>query len=100
MCVWAADDIEIQHARQLDIIHVSALFSDKTRVFLALHGVPHAADFRRCSERHHASLCRIFSAAYWTALTILTYPVQRHRLPEIAQRISSSLGAGLCCKRA
>jgi len=44
--------------------------------------------------------CRTFSAAYWTALTILTYPVQRHRLPEIAQRISSSVGAALCCKSA
>jgi hypothetical protein len=44
MRVWAADDIEIQHAWQFDVIHVRALSSDKTRIFLALHGVTHAAD--------------------------------------------------------
>src|SRR5882672_7427995 len=35
---------------------------------------------------------RIFSAAYCTALTMFTYPVQRHRLPAIASRICCSLG--------
>ena len=35
---------------------------------------------------------RSFSAACCTALTMLTYPVQRQRFPEIASRISSSLG--------
>src|SRR4029077_9607206 len=34
----------------------------------------------------------IFSAACCTAFTMLRYPVQRHRLPEIAWRISCSLG--------
>ena len=45
MRIGAADDIEIQHAWQLDVIHVRALSPDKTRVFLALHGVTHATDF-------------------------------------------------------
>src|SRR5262249_61705868 len=36
----------------------------------------------------------ILLAAYCTALTMFWYPVQRQRLPEIPQRISSSLGCG------
>ena len=44
--------------------------------------------------------CRIFSAAYCTDLTMLTYPVQRHRLPEMARRISASSGWGFFFKRA
>src|SRR6478752_4933216 len=33
-------------------------------------------------------------AADWTALTMLWYPVQRHRLPSSPRRISSSEGLG------
>ena len=45
MRVGTADNIKIQHARQLDVIYVRALAPDKARVFLALDRVPHAADF-------------------------------------------------------
>ena len=42
----------------------------------------------------------IAAAACCTALTMFTYPVQRHRLPEMAQRISSSLGLGFFSRNA
>ena len=41
-----------------------------------------------------------FWEAYCTAFTIFWYPVQRQRLPEIPQRISSSLGLGFFCNKA
>src|SRR6185503_14637098 len=40
------------------------------------------------------------SAAYWMASTILLYPVQRQRLPEMACRISGSLGLGFLARKA
>src|SRR5262249_47503214 len=40
-----------------------------------------------------------FSAAYRMASTILLYPVQRHKLPEMPQRISSSVGLGFLLSR-
>ena len=42
----------------------------------------------------------MFAAAVRTALTIFMYPVQRQRLPESAQRISSSVGSGLASSSA
>ena len=41
----------------------------------------------------------ILAAAYSTALTMFTYPVQRQRFPEIASRISASLGFALACEQ-
>src|SRR6478735_7933379 len=49
---------------------------------------------------HYLPPCAIFLEAYCTAFTIFWYPVQRQRLPEMPQRISSSLGLGFFCNNA
>ena len=51
--VGAAHDVEIQHARKLEVVDVGALAPDEAGVLLALHRVSHAAHFGRGSERHH-----------------------------------------------
>ena len=97
--VRAAHDVHVQHPGQLDVVDVVALAADEARVFLALHGVTHAADFCIGPGSVHGAP-PIFWAACWTAFTILRYPVQRHRLPEIAWRISCSLGLRFCSSSA
>ena len=42
----AADDVHVEHPGQGDVVHVVALAADEAGVFLPLHGVAHAADFR------------------------------------------------------
>ena len=49
----AADDVQEQHARELDVVHVAALPADEPRVLLALDRVAHASDFGCRSRRHH-----------------------------------------------
>jgi hypothetical protein len=34
---WTPHDIQIEHAGQLDVVHVRALAADEARVFLALY---------------------------------------------------------------
>src|SRR6185436_658967 len=96
--VGAPHDVEVEHARELDVVHVGALAADEARVFLALDGMPHPSDLGRCLGRHQEPPWAIAVAACWTALTMFTYPVHRQRLPEMAWRISSSVGA-LCLPR-
>ena len=43
--VRAAHDVQVQHARELDVVDVVALAADEARILLALHRVAHAADF-------------------------------------------------------
>ena len=76
----AADDVQIEHARKLDVVHVVALAADEARVLLALHRVTHAAHFRRrlgCHgfsppRRYYADSCRSFAAACSIDLTMFT----------------------------
>ena len=58
------------------------------------------SDFGRGPWRHRAPSCRSFAAAYWMDFTMFTYPVHRQRLPEIAQRISPSVGLGVFLRNA
>src|SRR5207253_1496022 len=97
--VRAADDVEIEHAGQLDVVHVRAPAANEARVFLALERVAHSSDVGRRAGLHQAPPCSA-AAACWTALTMFTYPVQRQRLPEIARRMSSSLGFGCFSRKA
>jgi hypothetical protein len=48
----AADDVQIEHARQLDVVHVMALAAYESRILLALDRVAHASDFGGRSRRH------------------------------------------------
>jgi len=41
----APDDVEIQHARKLDVVDIGALAADEAWVLLPLDRMPHASDF-------------------------------------------------------
>ena len=43
--VGAADDVHVQHPRQLHVIEIMPFALNETRVFLALHAMSHTADF-------------------------------------------------------
>src|SRR5262249_11854664 len=85
--VRAAQDIHVEHARELDVVHVAATPAQEACVFLALDAVTHAVYRRLCWCRHAwltsapmlapagtgaASAPCIFLAAYWMDLTMLT----------------------------
>jgi hypothetical protein len=44
--IGTPDDIEIEHARELNVVHVGAPASDEARILFALDRMPHASDFR------------------------------------------------------
>ena len=48
----AADDVQVEHAGQLDVVHVAALPADEARIFLALDRMAHSSDVRCRSRRH------------------------------------------------
>src|SRR5262245_16384744 len=101
MGVGAADDFQVEHVGQHYVVNVGPLAAQEARVFLSLDRMAHAADFGgRSRRRHFSPPSRSFAAAYWYALTMLTYPVHRHRLPEMACRISSSVGLELLLRKA
>ena len=52
----AADDVQVEHARKLDVVHVAALPADEPRVLLALDGMTHPSDVGGGSRRHGSSL--------------------------------------------
>src|SRR6185437_6834656 len=83
--VGAAGDVHIEHAGQLDVVHIVAAAAQEAGVFLALDAMAHAA-YLGLRWRRHAWLTSaptaaatgavsapcIFFAAYWMDLTMLT----------------------------
>ena len=55
----APDDVQPEHPRQREVVDVVALALQEARVFLALHGVAHAADLGGCSRCHQSPLPRL-----------------------------------------
>src|SRR5580692_2430059 len=102
MRIRAAQDRTVQHARQADVVDKCALAADEPRVFLArdrdelavpgeVRGLGHGADpaADRPASDDSASL------AHSTDRTMFSYPVHRQIWPDIASRISGSVGCGL-----
>ena len=52
MRIRAAHDVAVRHIRQLHIVHVVAFALDEAQILLALDGMAHATDLRRCLEDH------------------------------------------------
>jgi hypothetical protein len=97
--IRAAEQRAVDHARQLDVVQVVALAADEARVLLALQAAEADGSLGRgVLNGGHAQLpCRAaasWSAAHRTAATMFLYPVQRQMPPEIAVRISWSVGSG------
>ena len=53
--IGAAHHLPVDHTGQMDVIHIVALALDEPQVFLALHGVAHAAHFGRSLKDHFAT---------------------------------------------
>src|SRR5439155_5354456 len=88
--VRTSDDVEVEHPGEFHVVHVVPLAADEAGVLLPLHGLADAAVHGHgCPPPEGPA---ILFAACWIAFTIFTYPVQRHRFPEIARRICSSVG--------
>ena len=88
VCVWTANQSNVQQARQTQVVDVPPLTSDQRRVFNA---------FDRCAYqvgRCHVYLPPILADACLTAPTMLWYPVHRHKFPRSPDLISSSDGFG------
>ena len=103
-----AMEVAVQHARQLDVVDVIAFALGEAHVLDALALAAHALKFFGALERsgkrgvvHSAASLNsrpaILAAAYWIALTMFWYPVQRQRLPDMPRRISFSVGCGFSC---
>src|SRR5574343_1000574 len=106
MGIGRADEIAEQHAGQLDVIDIVALALGEADVLNALAAGTHAFQvgdtfFAGGGQVVHsaASLVFISFAADMIALTMFWYPVQRHRLPAMPKRTSSSVGDGFSCSR-
>ena len=68
---WAAHDVEIEHARQLDVVDVLALAAQEARVLFAFDRMAHAVcDAHAAPPEAAGSL--ILPAAYLTASTMFT----------------------------
>ena len=110
VCHRAAQDCHVQHVGEHYVVEIVSGALDESVILVPSNTVADASDLRRCLGMRalifgcgHGSspqLCRINSPAFCTALTMLTYPVQRQMLPLIAQRTSSSDGSGLSSSRA
>src|SRR5271169_4993056 len=98
MRVGTAHHLSVNHVGQVNVIHIIPLALDEPQVFLAFDGVAHATNFRS-RLLHYFAPPSILAAANCTALTMFWYPVQRQRLPEMPQRISSSVGFLFFCSR-
>ena len=106
--VRAAQHGAVDHSRQPDVIEVGALAADEARVFLALQtteadrtlGLGTRKVFDHCHAHASCFAAASYSAAQRTALTMFLYPVQRQMAPEIAVRISWSVGSGFSSSRA
>src|SRR5581483_1591660 len=85
--VGAADEGEVQFARDDDVVGVLALARQQRRVFAPRQRRAHHAG-AVLGDRHAGTPAL---AAASTALTMLWYPVQRHRLPSRPRRTSSSV---------
>src|SRR6202012_5474687 len=104
MGVRRSHKIAMQHVRQLQIVDILALALGEADVLDPLAFAAHAFElgfalFPRGSHIVHSaaswnSTPLILAAAYWIALTMFWYPVQRQKLPEIPMRISASVGDG------
>ena len=105
----ASQQRSVHHARELDVVEVGALAADEARVLLALQtaeadralgsGAREVLDV----DGHAQTPCLAAascSAAQRTALTMFLYPVQRQMAPEIATRISCSVGFGFSSRSA
>ena len=103
-----AMEVAVQHARQLDVVDVVAAPLREAYVLDALALAAHALKLFGALERggsggvvHSAASLNSrpasLAAAYWIALTMFWYPVQRQRLPEMPMRISLSDGFGFSC---
>ena len=106
--VARAMEVAVQHAGQLDVVDVVAAALREAHVLDALALAAHALKLFGALERsgsggvvHSAASLNsrpaILAAAYWIALTMFWYPVQRQRLPEMPMRISLSVGFGFSC---
>src|SRR5262249_12159574 len=106
--VGTAQHRAVDHPRQADVVEVGALAADEALVLLALE----AAEADRAlglrarkvlSDGHAQTPCLAAascSAAHWIAATMFLYPVQRQIPPEMAVRISRSVGFGFSSRRA
>ena len=104
--VRRTQDRQVQHAAQIDVVDVVAAAPDEARVLLAEHPAVAArllivvglivGRWRTglCSGHAFASSFACW-AAHCTDRTIVVYPVHRQICPEMASRISSSVGSGL-----
>src|SRR5215207_63661 len=102
MRVGAAQHRAVQHARQHEVVDIVALTAQEASVLLA-HPAPETNIRVVRRDGHDAatssvSVIRGWAAAQRIARTMFSYPVQRHRLPEIASRISASDGSGLASR--
>ena len=92
----------VQHPGKHDVVDKGACALDEAVVLVPLDVVADAANLGGRYRlvvvgcRCHESLPAVaILPASWIDLTMLTYPVHRHRLPEMAHRTSSSVGFGL-----
>ena len=108
MRVGRADEVRVALVDMPEVVGERALPLQQAAVLLAREALagPDAQAvglldrFKRrvCSHRAASSAATAGAAARIDA-TMLTYPVQRQRLPRIARRISSSAGSGLLRSR-
>ena len=80
VCMDAANDGDMKHPGERDVIHKERLTAKQPRVLGALDAL---AEKTRVHARP-VGVEAIRSAARRTAATMLWYPVQRHRLPDSA----------------
>src|SRR6185503_14672690 len=99
----AAQDLHVQHVRQHDVVHVVASAADEPVVLDPFAARAESTDLDFVQRPGHDDApfwdCS-FLAAQSTDLTMFWYPVQRHKLPDSAQRTSSSVGSGFSSSRA
>ena len=97
--VGRAHEVGVTHAVHPFVVNKGALRLEKSLVLLAgkaLAGPGRSLGLGRCRSRHRETSC---PDAALIALTMLTYPVHRQRLPWMPARISSSVGVGLRSSR-
>src|SRR5262249_44664867 len=107
MAVGGAREIAVEHAGQPKVVDVIALALNETNVLdtlsLATHALQGFGALRGGGGLvvHSAASWNgtplILAAAYRMALTMFWYPVQRHRLPAMPKRISSSVEGLFSC---
>ena len=88
MGMRAAGKGSVQNTRHLNVVQIQALTRQQTRIFDPLHRGS------KVSDAHGLPSRRITAAASRAASTMVSYPVHRHRLPEIASRIPASSMSG------